>query len=252
MIFVKKFSVSQNNQLTIRANMKKKQPQATATPKSTLSQRLKMAVSHLKGRQIIKTQKEIADKIGESMANLSYALNGVRESKTVAKKFAKAFSNTFNEEWIMLGKGQMLKYDVMERFREYLSLKGPDDLDRIETPMLEYFESQKPKTIGEAMKILGKPASEKKFAKHLSKKYTDINPEWLLTGKGTRLKMPAVKLSDVLLSSLDVETYGADILIIIDNPKLLPKYRKGDMLACKIVGKLDINTNFQSSFSAIK
>jgi len=61
-----------------------------------------------------------------------------------------------------------------------------------------------------------------------------------------------VEDSDVLLTGLDVEAYGADLFMIVSDSKFSPKYKKGDMIACKIVGRLDINTNFQSSFSAVK
>ncbi len=73
------------------------------------SERLNKAVAYLKWQQIIKTQKQLANKIGVETSNLSFALKGGRESKTVAEKFADKFTNIFSKEWIMFGEGEMLK-----------------------------------------------------------------------------------------------------------------------------------------------
>ena len=100
--------------------------------------------------------------------------------------------------------------------------------------------------------------------------YPEINPEWLLTGKGPMLKednnlpmasksansegiplipldaMAGISSGEVSVLELDCERYvipmfkGADFLIPVKGSSMIPKYNSGDIVACKKVPMQDI------------
>lgn len=73
-------------------------------------ERLKKAVAHLKGRQIISTQNDIVIKMNGNKSNISSALNGKENYLTdgFLMKFCDAFTD-INYNWLLTGEGQMLK-----------------------------------------------------------------------------------------------------------------------------------------------
>ncbi|MBR4533929.1 MAG: hypothetical protein IKO85_05235 [Bacteroidaceae bacterium] len=74
-------------------------------------ERINAAFGYLRENGIVRTQKELADKIGSTSPNVSSALKGVESVLTDSflRRFYAAFSTSFNEEWIMEGVGDMLK-----------------------------------------------------------------------------------------------------------------------------------------------
>lgn len=101
--------------------------------------------------------------------------------------------------------------------------------------------------------------------------YPEINPEWLLTGKGEMLKednrslpvalpageqigiplipieaMGGIASGEVSVLELECERYvvpmfkGADFLIPVKGSSMVPKYNSGDVVACKRVPMQDI------------
>lgn len=101
--------------------------------------------------------------------------------------------------------------------------------------------------------------------------YPEINPEWLLTGKGNMFKeqndlpmaiptynpdeeiplipseaMGGVASGEISILELDCERYvipmfkGADFLIPVKGSSMIPKYNSGDIVACKKVPMQDI------------
>ena len=74
------------------------------------NERLKIAYQYLKGRGIVHTQKDLAEKMGATPPNVSSAFNGVETVLTdkFLYRFNKAFNNIFNIDWLLLGVGDML------------------------------------------------------------------------------------------------------------------------------------------------
>ena len=70
--------------------------------------RLDRAVAHLKGKQIVKTQKDISKKMGMSEETISRALKGLEKYLTDSflEKFAYEFG--LNPEWLKNNNGSML------------------------------------------------------------------------------------------------------------------------------------------------
>lgn len=69
------------------------------------------AYEYLRFKGIVHTQKDVAQKMGASVSNVSSALNGVESVLTerFLRRFNIAFGNLFNDEWLMTGEGEMLK-----------------------------------------------------------------------------------------------------------------------------------------------
>lgn len=73
-------------------------------------QRFKSAFDYLRSIGAIHTQKDLADKIGASCSNVCSALKGVEKVLTdrFLIRFNAAFSEKFNTDWLLTGKGEML------------------------------------------------------------------------------------------------------------------------------------------------
>lgn len=73
------------------------------------SEALKAAINCLKGKSMVVTAKEVADKMGADESNLSRHLKGTPEpSDRFMKRFNEAFDKMFNEQWLLHGDGVML------------------------------------------------------------------------------------------------------------------------------------------------
>ena len=74
-------------------------------------ERFNAAFNYLKDKGLIKTQKDLADRIGSTSPNVSSALKGVDSVLTdrFLERFCLAFSDVFNDGWILNGTGEMLK-----------------------------------------------------------------------------------------------------------------------------------------------
>lgn len=74
-------------------------------------ERFNIAFNYLKGKGIIKTQKDAAIKIGMTQGNLSKALKGDDRylTESFIKRFNESFNGMFNANWIISGEGSMLK-----------------------------------------------------------------------------------------------------------------------------------------------
>lgn len=73
--------------------------------------RFNQAFAHLKSIGLIHTQKDLADKMKSTQANVSSALKG--KEKVLTDNFLvrlnEAFDNIFSREWLLNGEGEMLK-----------------------------------------------------------------------------------------------------------------------------------------------
>lgn len=74
-------------------------------------ERFERAFNHLKGIGKIKTQKQAALMLGIDQGNLSNALKGIDKYLTdkFLEKFNETFGGIFNYDWLLTGKGEMLK-----------------------------------------------------------------------------------------------------------------------------------------------
>lgn len=72
--------------------------------------RLAEAIRYLQGRGIVKTQRDVANKMGATAPNVSSALKGVESVLTekFIRRFNSAFGGIFNDEWLITGEGDML------------------------------------------------------------------------------------------------------------------------------------------------
>lgn len=81
-----------------------------------MKNRLNEVYYYLKGKNEITNQKDLADKMSYSRTSISKALNGYEDYLTDSfmKKLDASFPNTFNLDWLLKGKGKMLKEEVNE------------------------------------------------------------------------------------------------------------------------------------------
>ena len=72
--------------------------------------RLKLAIEHLKKEGIVRSQKDVAEKMGTTPPNVSSAVNNVESvlTKSFLQRFNRAFDYKFNEEWLLDGIGEMI------------------------------------------------------------------------------------------------------------------------------------------------
>ena len=72
--------------------------------------RLAEAIRYLQGKGIVKTQRDVANKMGATAPNVSSALKGVESVLTekFIRRFNSAFGGLFNDEWLISGSGEML------------------------------------------------------------------------------------------------------------------------------------------------
>lgn len=72
--------------------------------------RLADAIRYLQGKGIVKTQRDVAIKMGSTPPNVSSALKGVESVLTdkFLYRFNAAFGGIFNDEWLVTGNGEML------------------------------------------------------------------------------------------------------------------------------------------------
>lgn len=77
--------------------------------------RFNKAFAYLQGEQIIKGQKDLAEKLGATPGNISKALSGDKRALTnnLMKRFCEAFPGMFNLRWLILGEGNMLQAPVV-------------------------------------------------------------------------------------------------------------------------------------------
>ena len=75
-----------------------------------MKERFNKAFAYLQGEQIIKGQKDLAEKLGATPGNISKALSGDKSALTnnLMKRFSAAFPGVFNLRWLILGEGEML------------------------------------------------------------------------------------------------------------------------------------------------
>ena len=74
-------------------------------------ERIISAYNYLKNVGIISSQQNVADKMGVRKESVSKAFSGNKSylTNTFILKFNNAFDNMFNNDWLMEGKGEMLK-----------------------------------------------------------------------------------------------------------------------------------------------
>ena len=146
------------------------------------NERLKIAYQYLKGRGIVHTQKDLAEKMGATPPNVSSAFNGVETVLTdkFLYRFNKAFNNIFNIDWLLLGVGDMLNGNIektiKERLVQYLNYKNITS---------QQFELSLGYPEGFVDSITDK-THPYKIDKILFY-YKDLNRNWLLTGEGDML-----------------------------------------------------------------
>lgn len=80
-----------------------------------MKERFNRAFAYLRGEQIIKGQKDLAEKLGATPGNISKALSGDKSALTnnLMKRFCAAFPGMFNLRWLILGEGNMLQSTEM-------------------------------------------------------------------------------------------------------------------------------------------
>ena len=75
------------------------------------AERLRAAFGELLKRNLASTKKDVAEKMGASAPNVSSAFGGDPKVLTdrFLSRFNAAFDNIFSLEWLLTGKGEMLK-----------------------------------------------------------------------------------------------------------------------------------------------
>lgn len=74
--------------------------------------RLRQAIDYLKDNGKVHKQQDIADALGMAKSHLSDAIRGGKYfTEGFLKRFAKAYSDYINEQWLLTGEGKMGKAD---------------------------------------------------------------------------------------------------------------------------------------------
>lgn len=74
--------------------------------------RLRQAIDYLKDNGKVHKQQDIADALGMAKSHLSDAIRGGKYfTEGFLKRFAKAYSDYINEQWLLTGEGKMEKAD---------------------------------------------------------------------------------------------------------------------------------------------
>lgn len=228
-------------------------------------ERLNEAIAYLKYKGVVKTQEDIASKVGCSRSNVSSALAGKESVLTdnFISRFCAAF-NVISYTWLLLGHGDMISQSgksINDRIKDVL---------KMESLSLKTLEER----CGEDLELLQKcldndvePSTEivQKFCSLLN-----INEDWVLTGSGeiyesdqstmhkvawkkhmealpTRPRMPKNTseghLEDyygrgkkrMLCQEKPIITQFVDydFSLIVKNNRMTPKYDRGDELFFK-------------------
>lgn len=74
-------------------------------------ERLRKAFDYLRYNGLAHTQLDVANAMGSSASNVSSAFSGKENSLTdkFMRRFNRAFGSLFNESWLLLGEGEMLR-----------------------------------------------------------------------------------------------------------------------------------------------
>lgn len=150
---------------------------------------------------------------------------------------------------------------ILERIKQYIDYKG------ISVSAFEKSVGMSNASFGKSLKKGGAIGTDK--LENILSIYSEINPTWLLTGKGDMLKrnesiatptsnnkegIPLLPLSamagaltgEVSVMEYECERYvvpafrGADFLIPVKGVSMQPTYLSGDIVACKKVPLKDI------------
>lgn len=142
-------------------------------------ERLNEAVAYLIYKGVVKTQKDIAEKMSASRTNISSALSGKEYALT--DNFIGRFCATFKEisyTWLLLGHGDMISQSgktVNDRIRDVLNMESMS-LKTLEEKCGESLE-----TLQKCLDNDVEPSAEiiQKFCSLLN-----VNEDWILTGDG--------------------------------------------------------------------
>ena len=228
-------------------------------------ERLNEAVRYLKYKGIVKTQDNIASKMGAARGNVSSALSGKKGVLTdqFIQRFYKAFPQ-FSYQWLLFGTGDMLESTgktAKDRIREVLkmesvSLQTLGERSGEDFESLQYYLDKDKEPTDEAIQ---------RFCNALH-----VNKEWIKSGNGDiyRTKTIAEKtLDNEIKPRLPMNVYGHgiceylngtmrnmcdgrplikqfpeyDFTLVLNDDSMAPKYWKGDEIALRKVDILDFN-----------
>lgn len=145
---------------------------------------------------------------------------------------------------------------VLERIKEYIDNKG------ISIAGFEKSIGMSNASFGKSLKTGGAIGTDK--LENILTTYPDINPTWLLTGKGSMLKqeptalpvadssigVPLVSMeaaagfgtADFTIKDEDIQNRylvpdfnGIDFMIRVKGSSMYPKYSSGDVIACRVL-----------------
>lgn len=159
--------------------------------------------SYLRYKGLVKTQRELADKLGASYSNISSAMKGEERACTnnLLKRINRAFHGMFSEDWLINGEGDMLaqqeeqeqiiisndnnmnRHDRMRTVYEYLRRNG---LIRTQKDLAEKVSAAQP-TISGAMRGSEMCLTDNLFRRINAAFGYIFNERWLLTGEGEML-----------------------------------------------------------------
>lgn len=82
--------------------------------KTEAHNRLLQSIEYLKNNGKARTHEEIANRSGFARSNVSSAINGNPRYLTTGflKRFARAYAEYINEDWLLTGEGEMVKVDT--------------------------------------------------------------------------------------------------------------------------------------------
>ena len=224
--------------------------------------RLDRAVAHLKGKQIVKTQKDISKKMGMSEETISRALKGLEKYLTDSflEKFAYEFG--LNPEWLKNNNGSMLIQ------KEQKEVPEEDDDEEEEDDELALFLREERKNYDLTLTdIHEKTGIPQKLLKEFqwgeaqltdrqkyvltqyveeAREYFQENAIGIPKGRITGYYYPEVNAS----AGFDVSTFNEEktripiflpdfgdnvIFINVYGDSMYPKYKSGDMIGIKPV-----------------
>lgn len=173
--------------------------------------RFNESFQHLRNMGVVHTQKDLAEKMGSTQANISSALSGVERVLTgrFLHRFNSAFNNIFNEDWLLYGKGEMLAQPQPQETTVVASASGNNNITITPPTQETNFEDN-------AHSVILRPIVNKLLA---SRPNTDVYK--IVKGDGVKLQH--------ILAFPQYDDF--DFYYQIRQDAMFPTYDKGDILA---------------------
>jgi len=205
----------------------------------SINQRLALAIIFLKNEGFIYNETDFCQKTGIGRSFLSDMKSS---GKSISEKTVIKITTTFpmiSYKWLLTGEGTMVR--TIERFYKYLEHKGIGDIEA--SKILGWGKLWPWSKLTSLQMTKADPKLDTTWKRSIDRilmKFPDINREWLLTGEGNMIVESENTHNAIVFTIPGSEKDGIDFYVRVTDSTLLPKYKIGDTIACKAIGKMSI------------